>query len=420
MTVYSSKTQTIRYVKIVPSATWGGQGLLGVSIRFCSFEGANENVWHILEVHPSSPAESCGLRSFTDYIIGADSILHESEDLFTLIESHEARPLKMYVYNVDDDSCREVTIKPDSKWGGEGSLGCGIGYGYLHRIPIRVLPDDRKPLLRIPDPPSKTEPPALSQQQIDTTIPFVPPLTNTFVSTAEGSETTQTLTTSSAILEQNLVDLTANMAIKSPEIAITSSTYTPLPPTVQQNTPAAFFNPPPTQQQFSNETLQNSFMPPPTTAAVPQDNYAVNSIPADVAPPIGIPMFSPQNFSNIPQPTPIGNFSPFMQNNTPMANQYNPAQPIYSPSPFSSVEQQQQPGFPPLQTYSSYPQAQTTGTAVTTPISLPGNFFLYFQCFTGVTVLFFSGMPPITVSATIPPQTYEGMNFNHSYMAKQN
>lgn len=29
-------------------------------------------------------------------------------------------------------------------------------------------------------------------------------------------------------------------------------------------------------------------------------------------------------------------------------------------------------------------------------------------------------MPPITVSTTIPPQTYEGMNFNHSYMANQN
>lgn len=385
MTVYSSKTQTIRYVKIVPSATWGGQGLLGVSIRFCSFEGANENVWHILEVHPSSPAEAAGLRSFTDYIIGADSILHESEDLFTLIESHEARPLKMYVYNTDDDTCREVTIKPDSKWGGEGSLGCGIGYGYLHRIPIRVLPDDRKPLLRIPDPPSKTEPPALSQQQIDPsnsgnpTIPFVPPLTNTFVSTSEGTEVNQTLTTSSAILEQNLVDLTANMAIKSPEIAITSSSYTPLQPTIQQNTPAPFFNPPPTQQAFSNETLQNSFMPPPiaaATAAVPQDNFTSNSIPSAVEA-TGIPMFSPQNFSNIPQPTPIGNYSPFMQTNTPMTNQYNPAQPIYSPSPFTSVPQQseqQQPGFPPLQTYSSYPQAQT-GTAVTTPISLPGKFF---------------------------------------------
>lgn len=147
MTVYSSKYQTVRDVKITPSATWGGQGLLGVSIRFCSFEGANENVWHVLEVYPQSPAEAAGLRSFSDYIIGADSILHESEDLFTLIESHEGRPLKMYVYNTDDDSCREVTIKPFTKWGGEGSLGCGIGYGYLHRIPVRVMPDEKKPLL---------------------------------------------------------------------------------------------------------------------------------------------------------------------------------------------------------------------------------------------------------------------------------
>ena len=48
MTVYSSKSQNIRSVAITPSNTWGGQGLLGVSIRFCSFEGANENVWHVL------------------------------------------------------------------------------------------------------------------------------------------------------------------------------------------------------------------------------------------------------------------------------------------------------------------------------------------------------------------------------------
>ena len=48
MLIYSSKTQTVREVMITPSANWGGQGLLGVSIRFCSFEGANENVWHVL------------------------------------------------------------------------------------------------------------------------------------------------------------------------------------------------------------------------------------------------------------------------------------------------------------------------------------------------------------------------------------
>lgn len=72
------------------------------------------------EVHPSSPAEMAGLQSFTDYIIGADSILHESEDLYSLIEAHESRSLKLYVYNTDLDSCREVTIIPNNHWGGEG------------------------------------------------------------------------------------------------------------------------------------------------------------------------------------------------------------------------------------------------------------------------------------------------------------
>ena len=52
-----------------------------------------------------------GLRSYTDYIIGADSVLHESEDLFTLIEAHEGRPLKLYVYNTETDHCREVNFK---------------------------------------------------------------------------------------------------------------------------------------------------------------------------------------------------------------------------------------------------------------------------------------------------------------------
>lgn len=78
------------------------------------------------EVHPSSPAEVAGLNAFTDYIIGADSVLHESEDLFTLIEMHEERPLKLYVYNTEQDSCREVTITPNSNWGGEGR------YMYTH------------------------------------------------------------------------------------------------------------------------------------------------------------------------------------------------------------------------------------------------------------------------------------------------
>lgn len=48
MLIYSSKTLELRETSVTPSNMWGGQGLLGVSIRFCSFDGANENVWHVL------------------------------------------------------------------------------------------------------------------------------------------------------------------------------------------------------------------------------------------------------------------------------------------------------------------------------------------------------------------------------------
>ncbi|XP_038574538.1 Golgi reassembly-stacking protein 2 [Micropterus salmoides] len=144
MLVYSSKTLELRESTVTPSNVWGGQGLLGVSIRFCSFEGANENVWHVLEVEPNSPAALAGLRPHTDYIIGADTVMNESEDLFSLIESHEGKGLKLYVYNTDTDNCREVIITPNSAWGGEGSLGCGIGYGYLHRIPTKPFEEGKK------------------------------------------------------------------------------------------------------------------------------------------------------------------------------------------------------------------------------------------------------------------------------------
>ncbi|KAM6918450.1 Golgi reassembly-stacking protein 2-like [Xenentodon cancila] len=144
MLVYSSKTLDLRECTVTPSNLWGGQGLLGVSIRFCSFEGANENVWHVLEVEPNSPAALAGLRPHTDYIIGADTVMNESEDLFSLIESHEGKGLKLYVYNTDTDNCREVVITPNSAWGGGGSLGCGIGYGYLHRIPTRPFEEGKK------------------------------------------------------------------------------------------------------------------------------------------------------------------------------------------------------------------------------------------------------------------------------------
>ncbi|XP_047224215.1 Golgi reassembly-stacking protein 1-like [Girardinichthys multiradiatus] len=135
MEVYSTKSTRVRELEVVPSNLWGGQGLLGASVRFCSYQGANENVWHVLDVEASSPAALAGLQSYSDYIVGADQVLQDSEDFFSLIEAHEGKPLKLLVYNTQKDDCREVMVTPNGAWGGEGSLGCGIGYGYLHRIP---------------------------------------------------------------------------------------------------------------------------------------------------------------------------------------------------------------------------------------------------------------------------------------------
>ncbi|NWI04415.1 GORS1 protein, partial [Tichodroma muraria] len=150
--VYNIKTMKIREVEVIPSNMWGGQGLLGASVRFCSFQGASEHVWHVLDVEPSSPAALAGLQPYTDYVVGSDQILQESEDFFSLIESHEGRPLKLMVYNTEADSIREVVVTPNGAWGGEGSLGCGIGYGYLHRIPTQTMTSKKKSENKSPSP----------------------------------------------------------------------------------------------------------------------------------------------------------------------------------------------------------------------------------------------------------------------------
>lgn len=47
-------------------------------------------------------------------------LFDQSEDLFSLVEAHEGKELKLYVYSTDTDNCREVVITPNSEWGGEG------------------------------------------------------------------------------------------------------------------------------------------------------------------------------------------------------------------------------------------------------------------------------------------------------------
>lgn len=339
ITVYSSKTQCIRQTTVTPSMTWGGQGLLGVSIRFCSFKGANENVWHVLEVHPSSPAELAGLRPFTDYIIGADSILHDNEDFFTLIEAHESHSLVLYVYNTKDDSCREVTITPNHTWGGEGSLGCGIGYGYLHRIPIRNTVDS-KPFGTL-----------LNSSSINvTSIP--PTVTQSGPSSTAGTAQLSGYTFPSYTADKNAINVSECQSMTKPEPEVTTATATSLP-SVPSNVP---------------------IISPATAGASTTMSPVIMNEPFPITP------GSPQG------ETPESGYR-----DTP----HIPGMPISPPTPLPATSFAGD-------TYNSHP-SEPTGTAfgiaspsvaaartttsqlsvVTTPISLPG-------------------MPPITVSASLP------------------
>ncbi|KAJ3337371.1 Aspartate aminotransferase, cytoplasmic [Gonapodya sp. JEL0774] len=138
--VYSSKRRSIRDVPIVPSKEYWSSGpengLIGCSVRWCSYDGADEHIWHVLEIQPNSPAELAGLYPNTDYIIGTPSHpLPHRDDLFHLVESHIDRPLRLFVYNSVTDGTREVMMVPSRGWGGEGCLGAAVGYGYLHKIP---------------------------------------------------------------------------------------------------------------------------------------------------------------------------------------------------------------------------------------------------------------------------------------------
>ncbi|KAF9359572.1 hypothetical protein BGX26_012016 [Mortierella sp. AD094] len=136
--VYSTREQTLRKVEMTPTRKWGNgeDGLIGCSIRFCLFDTINDIVWHVLDIAPESPAEEAGLRAHSDYIIGTPLGVTRGEgDLYELIEEHIGEPLPLHVYNVDTDEVREVVIVPNEEWGGEGLLGCDVGYGYLHRLP---------------------------------------------------------------------------------------------------------------------------------------------------------------------------------------------------------------------------------------------------------------------------------------------
>ena len=132
LTIWSAKGQRVRTLQVAvptPSPT------LGLTLQWTSIS-STEDVWHILDVIPDSPADNAGLLPYGDYIVGTpEGNVHGEAGLGELVEDYLSRTLRLWVYNHEYAITRLVTITPSRSWGGSGALGCVLGFGALHRLP---------------------------------------------------------------------------------------------------------------------------------------------------------------------------------------------------------------------------------------------------------------------------------------------
>ena len=98
---------------------------------------------------PGSPADVAGLLPYGDFIVGTpEGSVRGEAGLGELVEDFLSRCLRLWVYNHEYGVTRVVSITPERGWGGEGALGCVLGFGALHRVPA--------PLDEPPDAPGET------------------------------------------------------------------------------------------------------------------------------------------------------------------------------------------------------------------------------------------------------------------------
>jgi hypothetical protein len=141
--VYNVKANRYRTCQVVPNDKWGGEGLMGVQVRWDVIEepAAVDCVLHVVGVEEGSPAAAAGLVAEKDFILGSVHTSFASVDAFgDYVASREAGDVHVYVLNSDTDRVRVVALPvSDEPWGPERQTGLGIelATGHLHGMPNR-------------------------------------------------------------------------------------------------------------------------------------------------------------------------------------------------------------------------------------------------------------------------------------------
>ncbi|KAL9030205.1 MAG: hypothetical protein Q9196_001649 [Gyalolechia fulgens] len=205
LTLWNAKGSRSRNISLpvpTPSPT------LGITLQWTPLS-VTEDVWHVLDVIENSPADLAGLLPYGDYIVGTpEGNVHGEAGLGELVEDYLSRSLRLYVYNHEYAVTRLVTLTPSRNWGGSGALGCVLGFGALHRLPIpmtepvagpgetlfetaRVSNEEHRPSSTQPESnsPSIYPPPSSAPQSPDMLVPASmasPPRPSATLPTAAG------------------------------------------------------------------------------------------------------------------------------------------------------------------------------------------------------------------------------------------
>lgn len=228
---------------------------LGLTLQWTSLS-VTEDVWHVLDVIANSPADTAGLLPYGDYIVGTpEGNVHGEAGLGELVEDYLGRSLRLYVYNHEYAVTRLVTLTPSRSWGGSGALGCVLGFGALHRLPVpmtepiagpgetlfetaRFSNEEHRPSSTQPQPnsPSIYPPPSSAAQSSDMLVPasmVSPPPPSATLPTAAGPPKGATRKSRNVAASKMTFDeyfREGEQKSKEEDYAPSSKTTGPLPP----------------------------------------------------------------------------------------------------------------------------------------------------------------------------------------------
>eukprot|EP00929_Paragymnodinium_shiwhaense_P074207 TRINITY_DN37956_c0_g2_i1.p1 TRINITY_DN37956_c0_g2~~TRINITY_DN37956_c0_g2_i1.p1 ORF type:complete len:634 (+),score=129.65 TRINITY_DN37956_c0_g2_i1:71-1972(+) len=133
--VFNIRTHATRDVHVTPRR-WGGSGLLGAVVRYDVLDNSENQGIRVIDVFPNSPAAHAGLAPNKDFLLGTTEVMfRDMDELGEVVNLCLGKKMQIYVYNSDTEAIREVTLLPNTGWGGEGAIGADIRSGLLHRIP---------------------------------------------------------------------------------------------------------------------------------------------------------------------------------------------------------------------------------------------------------------------------------------------